>query len=125
MLSIGIDRRARSPGSPTAGATARVRAAVTALRQSVADGTIFLPLIAVALWAVTHPYLGIIGDASVYMGRALADLDRAGIGHDIMFVNDGQSRFSVFPLVLDRLVAAFGTGPTALTLALLAMAAWL
>lgn len=125
MLSIGIERRARSTGSRTVGATARVHAAVTALKQSIADGSIFLPLIAVALWALTHPYLGIIGDASVYVGRALADLDPAGIGRDIMFVNDGQSRFSIFPLVLDRLVAKFGTGPTALALALLAIAAWL
>jgi hypothetical protein len=122
-LSIGIERRA--PGSVATGFTARLQAAASELKQSVAEGSIFLPLIAVALWALTHPYQGILGDASVYVGRALADLDPAGIGRDMMFVNDGQSRFSVFPLLLDRLVAAFGTGPTALALALLAMAAWL
>jgi len=122
-LSIGIERRA--PGPVAGGFTARLHAVASALKQSVAEGTIFLPLIAVALWALTHPYQGLLGDASVYVGRALADLDPAGIGRDIMFVNDGQSRFSVFPVLLDRLVAAFGTGPTGLALALLAMAAWL
>jgi hypothetical protein len=42
-----------------------------------------------------------------------------------MFVNDGQSRFSVFPLLLDHLVGTFGTGPTALALALCSMAVWI
>jgi hypothetical protein len=127
-FSIGVERRRTveaAAGSTIAGFGGRLSTAATALKQSFTDGTIFLPLIALALWALTHPYQGILGDATVYIGRALADLDPAGIGRDMMFVNDGQSRFSVFPLVLDRLVAVFGTGPTALALALLATAAWL
>lgn len=124
-LSIAVERQA-TPSSAVRGfGPSRFRAAAFELKQSFAEGTIFLPLIAVALWALTHPYSGIIGDASVYIGRALADLDPAGIGQDMMFVNDGQSRFSLFPLLLDHLVAAFGTGPTALMLALASMAAWI
>lgn len=88
-------------------------------------GRIFWPLIAAALWALTHCYPGILGDASVYIGRALADLDPAGLGRDMMFVHDGQSRFSLFPLLLDHLVASFGTARTSLLLALLSMAAWI
>lgn len=120
-------RRAVEPdaGSTLARAGGKLGTAAAAFKLSFIDGTIFLPLIALALWALTHPYQGILGDATVYIGRALADLDPAGIGRDMMFVNDGQSRFSLFPLALDRLVAAFGTGPTALGLALLAMAAWI
>ncbi|MGB8276638.1 MAG: hypothetical protein WCF20_01695 [Methylovirgula sp.] len=88
-------------------------------------GLIFLPLLAVALWALTHPYPGIVGDAGVYIGRALADLDPAGVGRDMMFVHDGQSRFSLFPFLLDHLVATLGTQRTGLLLGLLAMAAWI
>lgn len=97
----------------------------SALKQSYADGTLFLALAAIALWALTHPYIGIIGDAKVYVGRALADLDPAGVGRDMVFVHDGQSRFSLFPILLDHLVAAFGTSPTALMLALCSMVAWI
>jgi hypothetical protein len=125
-LSIGIERRAAlSPGSVSASLAARLQAAASALKQSCADGSIFLPLIAAALWVLTHPYQGIIGDAAIYVGRALADLDPSGVGRDMAFVDDGQSRFSLFPLVLDRLVATFGTQTTAMGLAVLAMAAWI
>jgi hypothetical protein len=124
-FSIGVERRQTEGAAPVAAPDNKFGRALAWLRQSVADGTIFLPLIAVALWALTHPYEGIIGDASVYIARALADLDPAGIGRDMMFVNDGQSRFSVFPLLLDHLVGSFGTGPTALMLALLSMALWI
>ncbi|QAY94927.1 hypothetical protein CWB41_03570 [Methylovirgula ligni] len=86
---------------------------------------VLLALIAVALWALTHSYQGIFGDTNVYVGRALADLDPTGIGRDVMFVNDGQSRFSLFPLLLDRLIGTLGTPETVLLLALLAMTAWM
>ncbi len=124
-LSIGIERRQTEMAAHAAASDKKISRAITGLRQSVADGRIFLPLIAVALWALTHSYPGILGDSSVYIARSLADLDPAGIGRDMMFVNDGQSRFSVFPLLLDRLVGAFGTGPTALMLALLSMTLWI
>ena len=55
-----------------------------------------------------HPYLGVIGDAALYLGRSLADLDPTGVGRDIAFVNDGQSRFSIFSRLVDPLVAALG-----------------
>jgi hypothetical protein len=84
---------------------------------------VFWPLIAVALWALSNPYPGIIGDASIYIGRALADLDPAGLGRDMMFAHDGQSRFSLFPLLLDHLVPMFGTATTGVILGLSAMAA--
>ncbi|WP_219319653.1 hypothetical protein [Methylovirgula sp. HY1] len=88
-------------------------------------GLICLPLIALALWVLTQAYQGIVGDASVYIGRALADLDPTGVGRDMMFVDDGQSRFSIVPLLLDRLVAAFGTNTTSLLLAYTSMLAWI
>lgn len=87
-------------------------------------GFAFFALLAVGLWIATHPYPGILGDASVYIGRALADLDPNGVGRDMMFVHDGQSRFSVFPLLLDHMVAALGTARTGLLLSMSAVALW-
>jgi hypothetical protein len=124
-FSLGMERRRAEGAAPVATPNGKFGRAVAWFKQSVADGAIFLPLIAIAFWVLTHPYPGIMGDASAYVGRALADLHPAGIGRDMMFVNDGQSRFSLYPLMLDRLVAWFGTGPTALTLAFLSMAAWI
>ncbi len=128
------------PGAPRQHETALLRAMLPrpgAAREPMASpakslpilaerpaGLIFLPLIAVALWASTHSYPGIVGDASIYIGRALADLDPAGVGRDMMFVHDGQSRFSVFPLMLDHLVASLGPARTGMLLALLSMTAW-
>lgn len=59
----------------------------------------------VALYALTHPFAGFTGDAQIYMGRALADLDPTGVGTDVMFRLDGQSRFSIFPALAAWLVA--------------------
>lgn len=86
-------------------------------------GLLLWPIIAAALWALSHPYSGIIGDASFYVGRALADLDPNGVGRDMMFVHDGQSRFSLFPLLLEHLVALLGTGTTGVLLGFMAMLA--
>ncbi|HEY0144983.1 MAG TPA: hypothetical protein VGB93_02255 [Methylovirgula sp.] len=88
------------------------------------DGGVVLCLIAIALWTLTHPFQGIAGDTNVYIGRALADLNPTGVGRDMMFVDDGQSRFSLFPFLLDHLVAALGTQTTVMMLAILAMVAW-
>jgi hypothetical protein len=79
---------------------------------------------AAGLFLAMHPYRGIHGDARLYVGRALADLDPAGIGRDLMFVHDGQSRFSLFPLILRWLVASLGPADAALALSLLGMGAW-
>jgi hypothetical protein len=100
---------------------ARVR---NAFRLAVADGSIFLPVIAAALWALTHPYPGIVGDASLYIGRALADLDPQGLGQDLLFAHDGQSRFSLYPILVKWLVIACGTDRAALTLVISSMCLW-
>jgi hypothetical protein len=92
---------------------------------ALSRGTIFLPLIAVALWALTHPYRGIAGDASIYIGRALADLDPNGLGRDLLFANDGQSRFSLYPWLVKQAVTAWGTDGAALALSFAAEAMWI
>ena len=78
----------------------------------------------VLLWTLEHSFVGIKGDAAIYMGRALADLDPAGVGRDEMFALDGQSSFSLFRIVARTLAAALGLGPTVAILSLANMVAW-
>jgi hypothetical protein len=73
---------------------------------------------------LSRPYRGIIQDAHIYMGRALADLDPNGVGRDLMFVHDGQFGFSVFRLAAAAMVWCFGLAAAAKTLAIPAAFAW-
>ena len=75
-----------------------------------------------AVYAIGHPYLGLVGDAVLYLGRSLADLDPGGVGRDIVFANDGQSRFSIFSRLVDPLVAALGAEHAGIVVALGAVA---
>lgn len=67
---------------------------------------------------------GVAGDAQIYIGRAIADLDPAGVGRDAMFVNDGQSHLSLFTRIAPALVAALGPFGAAILLSLAAMVLW-
>ena len=78
-----------------------------------------------ALFVLCHPYAGLVGDATIYAVRALADLDPAGIGLDPMVVLDGQMHFSLFPSLYRPLVAAFGASRAAMLVAALGSAVWL
>jgi hypothetical protein len=77
-----------------------------------------------ALWFVLRPYEGIIKDAYLYVGRALADLDPNGVGQDWMFRNDQQMRYSVFPIALRLLVRWLGPNLASETVAFLALSVW-
>ncbi len=111
--------------APKASARIHVATRQSIFATALHEGGVGLCLIAIALWTLTHPFQGIAGDTNVYIGRALADLNPGGIGRDMMFVDDGQSRFSLFPFLLDHLVAVLGTQTTVMLLAILAMAAWM
>ena len=63
--------------------------------------------IAVAAF-LNHPFGGITGDAKIYIGRALADIDPDNVGRDLMFRLDGQSGFTVFRPLARWLVAHLG-----------------
>jgi hypothetical protein len=78
----------------------------TSLRCGLADGSLFFAIVTIAVWLLSRSFQGIEGDARVYMARALADLDPNGVGRDFMFVYDGQSQFSIFTFLADRLVGA-------------------
>ncbi len=77
-----------------------------------------------ALFALCHPYAGLVGDATIYAVRALADLDPAGLGRDPVVVLDGQMHFSLFPSLYRPLVAALGASQAALLASALGSAAW-
>ncbi len=85
----------------------------------------YLALIALAaLYALTHPFAGLTADSQIYMGRALADLDPAGVGRDLMFRFDGQSRFSIFPAIAGWLAARMAIIHAAMWLVALSGALW-
>ena len=87
--------------------------------------TAFLPLVAIALWALAHPYEGIVGDATLYIGRTLADLDPQGLGRDLFFAHDEQSRFSLYPRLVKAAVTMLGTDRGAMALTLASTALWI
>ncbi|MFV0280935.1 MAG: hypothetical protein ACK5JM_09285 [Rhodoblastus sp.] len=76
------------------------------------------------LYALGHSYTGIQGDAKIYMGRALADVDPAGVGRDFMFVLDGQSHFSLFRPFARWLTARYSLAGASLALATFACLVW-
>ncbi len=78
-----------------------------------------------ALWLLSRPYGGIVHDAQLYVGQALAELDPQGIGRDVMFVQDGQFGFSIFPHLLRFAVAALGPSLAAVGISLLGLLLWL
>jgi len=57
--------------------------------------TAALLLLLVALWALTHRYLGFDGDAKLYAVQALARI-HPGLSHDLFLQNVSQDRFTLF-----------------------------
>ena len=102
-----------------------VAASKPARLQSVARavGPLAIVLV-VALFFFCHPYAGLVGDATIYAVRVLADLDPAGLGRDPMVVLDGQMHFSLFPSLYRPLVAALGASKAAMLASALGSAAW-
>ncbi len=96
---------------------------ISSARFSAAPaGPAFLFIVALCFFA--SPYGGIEGDALIYMARAVADLDPAGVGRDIMFTDDGQAGFTVFRIIAARLTAVVGLRATAESLAVINVLAW-
>ena len=83
------------------------------------------PALAVfALFAIRHPYMGLVGDGMIYMGRALANLDPGGVGRDLMFQNDGQSNFTLYPAISTFLLKFMSPLAAGALLSAIAMALW-
>lgn len=82
-------------------------------------------LLVVALWLVSRPYVGIIHDSRIYLGRALADLDPSGLGQQIDYAHDGQGGFTVFPRIVAAITQAIGPSSAMMLLAAFGLGAWL
>lgn len=113
-----------SPRAPRAGRERNNGDKLEARLSPVAFG-VLAPLSAcLAIFLLLRPYYGVGHDAVIYMGRGLADLDPEGVGRDIMFRFDGQSKFSVFSLLVDRLIPLLGLAAAAKSLALAGCVLW-
>ncbi|MCI0467102.1 MAG: hypothetical protein L0Y57_08875 [Beijerinckiaceae bacterium] len=121
----------KAGGTNPAGMTSWVNTARGASAQALAAAgapfagpSFLLPLIAFFVFALSRPYRGIVQDAYIYTGRALADLDPQGVGRDLMFTYDGQFGFSLFRYAATEAVAFLGPALAAKSLAILAALAW-
>ena len=127
-------RRGESEGGTLAGPSARLKNPVITATKSWAAISLTaglraqdfspIPLIAFLVFVLSRPYLGIVQDAYLYMGRALADLDPNGVGRDLMFVHDGQFGFSLFRYAANAMVWCSGPAAAAETLAIMAALGW-
>jgi hypothetical protein len=109
---------------PRGAHVARATQVTLCLRNFFAASPLVPAIAAAAVFALSRPYSGIVGDARLYIGRGLADLDPTGIGRDVAFLNDGQSGFTIFPAVVDRLIMLVGPSGASQMLAAGGLAAW-
>lgn len=91
-------------------------------RDRVSSWSVFA--IALAVFLLLRPYDGIVHDARLYVGYVLAAWDPQGVGQDIMFVHDGQSRYSVYPHLLGLIGRLVGLATGAMTLSFAALLIW-
>ena len=116
--------RSRAAAAATArGATPPVCVPIASL-AGASPRDVSLGLALALVWGLGHTYVGIDGDAAIYMGRAMADLDPAGVGRDLMFLTDGQSAFTIFGAVAKALVSWIGLSPAAAVLSLTNIVVW-
>jgi hypothetical protein len=87
--------------------------------------TLLALLAFIAVWCLGRSFPGIAGDALIYIGRGLADLDPNGLGRDLMFADEGQSKFSVFTFLVRLLIGLYGPARADLILVVIAQALWL
>ncbi|MBL0940719.1 MAG: hypothetical protein IBJ03_17635 [Gemmatimonadaceae bacterium] len=81
-------------------------------------------LLALSAFLLMRPYEGIVHDARLYVGYALAPLDPAGIGQDIMFTLDGQGGKTLYPAMMRWFAQAIGLTPALVTLTYGALVLW-
>jgi hypothetical protein len=77
--------------------------------------TLALGLTALALWALTHEYRGLVLDGQIYAVQALAKL-RPSLNSDLFLANTTQDQFTIFSRVYAWVIAAIGLNPAAMLL---------
>nr|WP_295110499.1 hypothetical protein [uncultured Caulobacter sp.] len=81
-------------------------------------------LAAFGVFLLSRPYQGVRHDGRLYVADALAKLDPAGVGKDLMFVHDGQFGFSLYTPMLAKLIAVLGLSGGAMAIVVVTLAAW-
>ncbi len=81
-------------------------------------------LLGVASFFLLRPYIGIVHDARLYAGYAMAGIDPNGVGQDILVLHDGQSGFSVYPRLFRALVSWIGPSRAAIVSASTGLLLW-
>ncbi len=109
--------------SPRASRSARGPVAGGATWLGVAYGALAAAGL-LALFLLSRPYEGILHDARLYIGYALAALHPDSIGHDMVLAEHGQSGFTIFPALMVFMVTAFGSSLAAKLTALAALVLW-
>ena len=79
----------------------------------------------VPLVLLLRPYGGLIQDARIYIGAALAERDPLGIGRDPMFSAGGQTEFTLLKPVIRALLGVMTPTQISLVLALVGILVWL
>jgi hypothetical protein len=77
--------------------------------------TLTLGLTALALWALTHEYRGLVLDGQIYAVQALAKL-RPALNSDLFLANTTQDQFTIFSRVYAWVIGAIGLNPAAMLL---------
>jgi hypothetical protein len=77
--------------------------------------TLALGLTALALWALTHEYRGLVLDGQIYAVQALAKL-RPALNSDLFLANTTQDQFTIFSRVYAWVIGAIGLNPAAMLL---------
>lgn len=90
----------------------------------IASGRWLGLLAAFGLFLLSRPYPGIFHDGRLYVADALAKLDPAGVGQDLMFVHDGQFGFSLYTPMLARLIAVLGPSGGAMAIVAVTLVLW-
>jgi hypothetical protein len=77
-----------------------------------------LALLPVALWCLTHRYLGLVGDAALYAVQALSRTN-AGLAHDVFLNNASQDRYTIFSPIYAFSIKGLGLQEAAASLLVL------
>ena len=82
-------------------------------------------LLCVAIWSLSHSYLGLFHDAGLYTLQALAHLHPQSLAHDVFLKFGSQDRFTVFSPIYAAVAQWLGVESAAATLTLLSQLALL
>jgi hypothetical protein len=93
--------------------------------QSVDPRILITATFLLTLWVVTHPYLGVIHDARLYLLQTLNALEPARWSDDLFFQYGSQDSFSLFSNGYKWLVAEMGIASANLLATLIGDGLWL